>query len=240
MSIAQPTSPMANTTSRPDAKTPWVRIGFVAGPVAAARGAAGRSPGSSSLRRGARSLVCPSVANAVLALHQAARIRARRHVPQRHVVRQRARQRDPRADQYRYARDDEALDQALAQETLDRDPAVDVRVTSPARLESRDDLAGGPAHLLDGAQRAGKIDWPAAQNHDTLPGVGPGVESQHRLERLPADDEGVDFGHELVVAVRFWIVGEKVELSARPGNEPVETRAHEDRCPHGEILIPVR
>src|SRR5574342_271040 len=55
-------------------------------------------------------------ADEVLALHQAAWKGARGHVADHDVVRQRAEQRNPAADQHGDARDDEALDQPRFEE----------------------------------------------------------------------------------------------------------------------------
>jgi hypothetical protein len=60
------------------------------------------------------------------------------------VARQGAEERDPLSDEHGHAGDDETLNEPLAQEPLDRDPAVDVEVVSAARREPRDDLRRRP------------------------------------------------------------------------------------------------
>jgi len=63
--------------------------------------------------------------------------------------------------------------------------------------------------------------------------IRPRIERQHRLESLAPNDERVDCGHEVIVAVRFAAAGrEEIELAIEPGDETVEAGADKDRCFH--------
>jgi hypothetical protein len=56
----------------------------------------------------------------------------------------------------------------------------------------------------------------------------PDVESQHRFECLPTDDQGIDGSHELLVPVGFSATRrQKIEFAVGASDETVETRANE-------------
>src|SRR5207245_10636562 len=75
-----------------------------------------------------RSTIQLSPHHLILCLHQSARIRLRRHMPQFHVPPQSAKQRNPTPDQHRHARDDQPLNQPCPQKTLHRNPAVHIHM----------------------------------------------------------------------------------------------------------------
>src|SRR5439155_3525891 len=61
----------------------------------------------------------------------------------------------------------------------------------------------------------------------------PRAEAEHRLVRLPADDERIHGGEELrVTVVLAAAFGQPVEPTVEPGDEPVEARAHEHGRDH--------
>ena len=65
------------------------------------------------------------------------------------VVRESAEKRETFSDENWDAGDDEALNESGAQETLDRDSAVDVEVMSAGGFELRDYSGGCAGHLFD-------------------------------------------------------------------------------------------
>src|ERR1039458_1164253 len=84
----------------------------------------------------------------VLALNQAARIVLRRYVMQPHIARHGAEERNSLSNEHRHTRDDETLNQACAQESLNRNPSVDVEVVGAASREFGNDLSRRPGHLF--------------------------------------------------------------------------------------------
>jgi hypothetical protein len=79
------------------------------------------------------------------------------------------------------------------------------------------------------------VELPQRAVLDRLPVVGPGIEGQYRLERVPTDDQGVDSCDELRVPVWLSAAGrQKVEFAGGASDEAVETRANKyggSRCP---------
>jgi hypothetical protein len=61
------------------------------------------------------------------------------------VKRHGAEERNSISNKHRYANDNQTLNEPGAQETLNRDPTVDIEVVGPTRGESRDDLRRVPA-----------------------------------------------------------------------------------------------
>jgi hypothetical protein len=157
---------------------------------------------------------------AILGLHQTAGIVLRRDVMEEDVVWQRAEERDAVADEDRDTSDDEAFDEACAQEALNGDAAVDVEIVEAASSEIRDDLDRRTGHLLDDrATHYGKINGSTAEDDYPLFAIGPVWQGQYGLKSIAADDERIDAGHELVVAVRLASIRRlEVESTVLAGN----------------------
>src|SRR3954453_18316837 len=95
-------------------------------------------PGS---RNGRFILVKRSRGDLVLTLHETTGVLTRDDMPEMNVGFQRTKQRDTRPDQDWHARDDQALNEARTQETLNRDPAVDICVCDAARRKLPGDVS---------------------------------------------------------------------------------------------------
>jgi len=160
-------------------------------------------------------------------------------VSERHVVRKAAEKRNAFADEHRDAGDDEPLNEARAQKSLNGDAAVDVEVVSARGREAPDDFGGLAAHLFDdAADDDGKIDGTTAQHHDACFSIRPRTELENDVERVAADDNRVDAGHEFVVSVRLAAAGrQKIEIAIQSRNEAVDAGADEDGCSHADDLI---
>src|SRR5437868_14241606 len=67
--------------------------------------------------------------------------------------------------------------------------------------------------------------WPAWQGHD-------------HIECMSPDNNGIDGGYELVIAMRLSAIGRKEVIRAVPTcNEAVKTCSHERRQPHRSPLL---
>src|SRR3984957_1754472 len=179
----------------------------------------------------------------VLTLHQSGGIGLSRHVTEPHIVRQRAEKRDAFTDQHGHAGDGEALNQAGAQEVLDRNPAVDVDVLHSIRGEFRHNLRRFSGHLFDHSSAPdfssnfGEVDWPATKDHDALVFIWPLGERQNDFVGVAANYQRIHRGHELDIAVGFAAVrGQKIERAVQPGNETVNAGADKDRYRHRPLL----
>jgi len=87
----------------------------------------------------------------VLAFYQTARVGLGRYMTQLDIVWQAAKEWDAFSDAHGYAGDDEPLDQAGAEESLNGDAAIDVEVMSAAGGEFRNDFGRSSGHLFDDA-----------------------------------------------------------------------------------------
>ena len=86
--------------------------------------------------------------DAVLALNQGAGVGPGRHVLEKDIAGERPEQGNPLPDQHRHTGDDEPIHQG-AQESLDRDTAVDVQVSRAASAEVGNDVCRLAAHVFD-------------------------------------------------------------------------------------------
>ena len=89
--------------------------------------------------------------NLILTLNQAARVVPRRNVMEPHVAREGAEERNSVSNEHRHPSDDETLNEPRAQEPLNRDPTVDVKVVGTTRSELRNDLGRRPRHPFNHA-----------------------------------------------------------------------------------------
>ena len=87
----------------------------------------------------------------VLALNQAARIVPSRYVTEPHVARQGAEERNSVSNEHRNASDNKTLNEPCAQESLNRDPTVDVEVVGTTSSKLRNDLSRSPGHPFNSA-----------------------------------------------------------------------------------------
>ena len=139
-------------------------------------------------------------------------------------MRQAAEERNAFSDEHGDTRDDEALNEARAQELLNRDSAVDVEVAGAAGGELRNDLSlAAPAicsttlPLACGRQ----IERAATQDHYALVIVGPCPERQNGLEGVAAHHDGIHAGDEFVVAMGFAAIGrQKSKVPSRRAMKP--------------------
>ncbi len=90
------------------------------------------------------------------------------------VLWQRTEERDSFSDEHRDTSDDETVDQAGAEESLNGDAAIDVEVVRAGGGEFPHDFGGSAGHLFDCASADfGKVERLAAKNDYTLFAVGP-------------------------------------------------------------------
>lgn len=82
----------------------------------------------------------------VFALHEAARKRSCLYMAQARVSIELTEQRDAGSDQDGDAGDDESVDEAGGEETLDGLAAIDIEVAEPAGIQPSDDLGRGAYH----------------------------------------------------------------------------------------------
>src|SRR5208282_3801417 len=103
--------------------------------------------------------------NLVLALNQAARIVLLLYVMQPHIARQGAEERKSVSTEHRHTSDHETLNQACAQESLNRDPSIAIDVAGATGREFRNDLSRRPGHLSHNASaHRGEVEGPVAQH----------------------------------------------------------------------------
>ena len=111
------------------------------------------------------------------------------------------------SDEHGNTRDGETLNEACAQEVLNRDAAVDVEWRAPLAASCETICSGGPAHLFDDASAGrGQINGATAQDDDALVSIGPRSEAENCLEGVAAHHDRIDGGYEFVVAVSFATV----------------------------------
>ena len=75
----------------------------------------------------------------------------RLYVIQPQIARQGAKERNSVSYEHRHTSDNKTLDEAGAQESLNRDPSVDVEVVGATGSEFRNDLSRSPSHLFHNA-----------------------------------------------------------------------------------------
>ena len=92
------------------------------------------------------------------------------------VVGEFAEQRYSFSNQHRYSRNGQALHEPSAQELLNGDSTVDVKMMGAAGSELCNDLSRIPTHLFDGTACRGQVERSTTQDHDTLVSVWPGSE----------------------------------------------------------------
>src|SRR5579871_5115039 len=108
-------------------------------------------------------------------------------------------------------------------------------MVDPASREPGNDFGGRSGHLLDhAATNSGEVQRAAAQDEDGLAAIRPFGKGENNFESVAADDESVDAGHELGVAVRFAAAGRKeIQVTVGTRNETVNAGTDENRGNHG-------
>jgi hypothetical protein len=116
------------------------------------------------------------------------------------------------------------LNEPRAQEPLNRDPTVDVKVMGTTGSQLRNDLSRMPGHPFNNASGGrGQVDGAATQDHYPLAAIRPGIKGQDLLEALAAYHNRIDACYKLVVPVWFTAaLRQKVEIAVRSCNEAVE------------------
>jgi hypothetical protein len=64
------------------------------------------------------------------------------------ILRESAEERNSLSDEYRHAGNDKAMNKANARESLNRNPAIDIKVLSSRLSKPGNDLGRGSGHLL--------------------------------------------------------------------------------------------
>src|ERR1700681_3935407 len=174
-------------------------------------------------------------AHLILAFDEAARVLARCDVSEGDVAFGATKQRDSPADEYRYACDDETLNEPGAKKPLDGDATVDVDMLNAARGELRHDVGWLPRQPLDHGFDRGGGERARAEGGDRFLSGGPAIQPQNRLVGVAADDHGIHRGHELFVSVWFAPARrEKIEGAVGSRHIAVEAGANKDRCFHAK------
>jgi hypothetical protein len=159
------------------------------------------------------------------------------YVLEAYIAREGAKQKDSFSNENRYSSDDETVDEACAQESLNRDASVDVEVAGAAGSEFRNDFKRRPRHLFHHASAyRGEIERPAAQNHYPLFSVGPRWKEENGFESVAADHQCIYAFNKFVVAMGFAAVRrEKVQSAIRARQEAVDGGPDKNRYGHREI-----
>src|SRR3982074_1934531 len=154
------------------------------------------------------------------------------------IAGQGAEERNSVSYEHRHTSDNETLNEARAQESLNRDPSVDIQVVGTTGGEFRNDLSRRPGHLFHNASaRCGQVYGPDAQNHHALVTIWPGGKAQNRLEGLAAYHERIDACNKLVVAMGFAAARrQKVEIAVQPRDKAVDAGPNKDRYHHVKSL----
>ena len=157
---------------------------------------------------------------------------------QPHIARQGAEERNSVSNEHGHTSDDETLNQACAQESLNRDPPVDVEVVGATGGEFGNNLSRRPGHLFHNASaHCGEVEGPAAQDYYALVTVWPFRKGQNRLEGLAAYHQRIDASDELVVTVGFAAaLRQKIEIAIWPRHEAVDADPDKDRYRHSGLL----
>src|SRR6185503_4357494 len=165
----------------------------------------------------------------VFSLNEAARVLPRPNGRECNIVWNCPKERYSCTDEHWHARDDQSLNESFLKKPLNGHAPVHVNVLDAASGELRHDSGGSPRHALHDCPVWRGSKRPGAEHEHRLPVVGPGIEGQYCLERVPTDDQGVDRCDELRVPV--WLSAtrrQKVEFAGGAGDEAVETRANKD------------
>lgn len=171
--------------------------------------------------------------NLVLTLDQASPILSRRDVLQRDIVGERTEEGASGANQYWHAGDHESLDAPGAEEALNRDAAIHVRVANPPGIKLDHNVGWFPGHALYDRTVRHPRKGASAEYKDRLLSVRPLGKGQNRFISVATNHQCIHAGEELLVTVRFTASGwEKVERAIGPGEVAVEARAHKDGCFH--------
>jgi hypothetical protein len=138
----------------------------------------------------------------VLTLHQAVLELQRFEMAQPDVVRKWSEQRDAGADKDGNLRDDQLVNQALAKETLDGLPAINVQVPESTFRETPDYFPWRRRHNLDPARDGvGDFYVPTAENDHGHFAVRPRAEGQRQLVGAPPHDDRIHRIYELLIPV---------------------------------------
>jgi hypothetical protein len=130
------------------------------------------------------------------------------------------------------------LNEACAQEPLNRDTSVDVEVMSAGSGQLRNNLSRRSGHLFHNTSaHGGQVDGPAAEDNNSLVAIGPDREVQNCFEGVAADHQGIDACYELVIAVGLAAAcRQKVEIAVWSRNEAVDADPDKDRRRHPRLL----
>jgi hypothetical protein len=151
------------------------------------------------------------------------------------VLGKRTKKRNALADEHGHTRDDEALNEPRAQELLNGDATVDVRVMRAGGGELGDNVGRIARHLFQfGAANAGEVEPPTAEDYNALVAVRPIGKRENSFKRFATDYENVHTSEEFVETVRFsTVAGQEIELTVWPSDEAVDAGADEHGSEHG-------
>ena len=141
---------------------------------------------------------------------------------------------DAGANEHGHTRDDETIDQPRAKEGLNCESAVHVDVLEAPSFKQGEDFGGGSRLALDDRAAGSRTERSRAEDEDRFGAVRPGGEWQDYIVGISADDECVDRGEEVVIAIVPLAASarQEVERAVASGNEAVDARPDEDGCSH--------
>jgi hypothetical protein len=190
-------------------------------------------------------LYCPRVrsgdlsdGNFVFTLDETAGVVACCDVLETDVARCGAEERNSGANEDRYPRNDQALDEPGLKEPLDGDATVDIDMVDTAGCELKWNGGQESGQVLNHRRVWGRRKGTSAENENRLLAIGPRLKGQDRLVRLASNDQRIHRSHEFIVAMGFAAARrEKVEAAIRPGDEAVKASPNKDGCFQSTVLL---
>lgn len=139
---------------------------------------------------------------------------------------------DSAANQHGHACDRDSLNETRAQKVLNCNSAIHIKVAGTLRCKLCNNLGWSAGHLFDSTLPEWRqVESSTAQDNDAFCAIRPFGQGEDDFEGLAPDDDNIDGGYELIVAVGFASTfGQKIELTIRTGDESVEADADEYGC----------
>src|SRR5262245_42741418 len=140
-----------------------------------------------------------------------------------------AEERDPLADEYGNACDNEALNEPGLKKPLNGNPAIHVNMPDAASGKLRHDFGRIPRQSLHNSPGGRGGERVSTERENGLGAIRPRVKGQDRLEGLASYDKRIHRGYELIVAVGFAAAGrEPIDGAIDSSDETVEASGNKD------------
>src|SRR3954470_15146217 len=165
----------------------------------------------------------------VFTLYQAGSVLPSGHVLQPNIVRQRSKEGNALPQKHRNPGNDQPLNQAGPEKTLNGDSPIHVNMADAALFKLANDVLGVARELFHSGASRRRVQGSTAQHVHRLLAVGPDIEAKDRLIRFPADDQRVHRRHEAFVAVFLAAtLREPIQATVGSSDEAVEAGADEN------------